>query len=407
MSSRTDLLVRISELYYQQNLSQQDISKITGISRPTISRLLDEAKETGVVEIIVHSPINKNPQLSHLVRTTFGLRDAVIVAGDYEFDQSLTRCAHCAVDFLSTVLENNMSIGISWGRALEALCDVLEPTDYSDYYNVTVVQMVGCLGTGNPRVDGLELALRLSKKVHGTYSNIYAPVYVDSELVYSYLTAEPQIEATLKKAGSVDIILTGIGSLNDANGSLYKSGCYNAEERKELMRRGAVSSLLGRMFDINGNEVQLDSRYVISAPLEAMRTRSASTPAPKRQSARLPPCAESTSTYWSRTRHSPAACWKWKALPFPNKHPFLESTNTATAVLVFSFLSFLYHNQFILYPSWDCLLQTVIQHDNTLGAFAANHLVKAVAPFLQRIDRGDDLFRYDCACRQKLQSLDP
>ncbi|MFR1150587.1 MAG: MarR family transcriptional regulator [Butyricicoccus sp.] len=59
MSSRTDLLVRISELYYQQNLSQQDISKITGISRPTISRLLDEAKETGVVEIIVHSPINK------------------------------------------------------------------------------------------------------------------------------------------------------------------------------------------------------------------------------------------------------------------------------------------------------------------------------------------------------------
>ena len=274
MSSRTDLLVRISELYYQQNLSQQDISKITGISRPTISRLLDEAKETGVVEIIVHSPINKNPQLSHLVRTTFGLRDAIIVAGDYEFDQSLTRCAHCAVDFLSTVLENNMSIGISWGRALEALCDVLEPTDYSDYYNVTVVQMVGCLGTGNPRVDGLELALRLSKKVHGTYSNIYAPVYVDSELVYSYLTAEPQIEATLKKAGTVDIILTGIGSLNDANGSLYKSGCYNAEERKELMRRGAVSSLLGRMFDINGNEVQLDSRYVISAPLEAMRTPS-------------------------------------------------------------------------------------------------------------------------------------
>ena len=50
MSSRTDLLVRISELYYQQNLSQQDISKITGISRPTISRLLDEAKETGVLK---------------------------------------------------------------------------------------------------------------------------------------------------------------------------------------------------------------------------------------------------------------------------------------------------------------------------------------------------------------------
>ena len=78
MSSRTDLLVRISELYYQQNLSQQDISKITGISRPTISRLLDEAKETGVVEIIVHSPINKNPQLSHAC----------------SYDLRFTRCNH-------------------------------------------------------------------------------------------------------------------------------------------------------------------------------------------------------------------------------------------------------------------------------------------------------------------------
>ncbi len=268
MDNRIDLLVRIAELYYQQGLSQQEISKMMGISRPTISRLLDEAKETGVVEIIVHSPITKHPQLSYALRTAFGLRDAIVIAGEYDFDKALVRCAKCAVHFLKTVLDNNMSIGISWGRALEALCDVMEP---SDYYNVNVVQMVGCLGTGNPRVDGLELALRLSKKVNGAYSNIYAPVYVDSELVYSYLVAEPQIETTLKKALSVDIVLTGIGSLDDPNGSLYQSGCYSEADRAELMRRGAVSSLLGRMFDINGCEVQLDGRYVISAPLEVMR----------------------------------------------------------------------------------------------------------------------------------------
>lgn len=267
MSNRVDLLVHISELYYQQELSQQEISQIMGISRPTVSRLLDEAKETGVVEVIIHSPIVKHPKLSYALRTEFGLRDAIVVSGNYEFDKALARCAKCAAHFLNTVLENNMSIGISWGRALEALCNAVEP---SEYYNVNVVQMVGCLGTGNPRVDGLELALRLSKKVGGTYSNIYAPVYVDSELVYSYLVAEPQIETTLKKALSVDIVITGIGSLDDPNASLYQSGCYSPEDRGELMRRGAVSSLLGRMFDINGKEVQLDGRFVISAPLEAM-----------------------------------------------------------------------------------------------------------------------------------------
>ena len=65
MSNRVDLLVHISELYYQQELSQQEISQIMGISRPTVSRLLDEAKETGVVEVIIHSPIVKHPKLSY------------------------------------------------------------------------------------------------------------------------------------------------------------------------------------------------------------------------------------------------------------------------------------------------------------------------------------------------------
>lgn len=268
MENRTELLVHVSELYYQQELSQQQISRILNLSRPTISRLLEEAKEVGVVEIIVHSPIVKHAQLSNALRTGFGLRDAVVLSGNYDYAKSLARCAEEAARFLTTVLDNNQSIGISWGRALEALCNALRA---AEYYNVNVVQMVGCLGTGNPRVDGLELALRISKKLGGTYSNIYAPVYVDSELVYTYLVSEPQIEATLKKALSADIVLTGIGSLDDPNGSLYAAGCYSPEDRAELMRRGAVSSLLGRMFDAEGREVTLDNRYVIAAPLESMR----------------------------------------------------------------------------------------------------------------------------------------
>lgn len=268
MDNRSQLLVHVSELYYQQGLNQQEISKIMNLSRPTISRLLDEAKATGIVEIIVHSPIEKNPKLSYVLRTAFGLRDTIVIAGDFEYEKALSRCAQTAAHFLATVLDNNMSIGISWGRALEALCDAIKP---AQYYNINVVQMVGCLGTGNPRVDGLELAIRLSKKLDGTYSNIYAPVYVDDELVYSYLIRESQIESTLKKALSADVVITGIGSLDDPNGSLYQAGCYSPEDRAELMRRGAVSSILGRMFDKDGKEVRLENRYVISAPLDSMR----------------------------------------------------------------------------------------------------------------------------------------
>lgn len=267
MDKKVDLLVRVSELYYEQGLNQSAIADILGTSRPTVSRLLDEAKEDGVVEFIVHSPIKKDPQLSHRLRVNLGLREAIVVSGNYDYEKGLSRCCEAANQLFSTIIENNKTVGITWGSALKILCDLIEP---KDYYNVNVVQMVGCLATGNPNLDGLELALRMAKKLGGTYSNIYAPIYVESEVVYSYLVAEPQIEATLKRAMHTDIILTGIGSL-DSNTTLQKAGYLTDRDRIDLIGRGAVGHLLAHPFDKDGNEIPLIGRFAISAPLEAMR----------------------------------------------------------------------------------------------------------------------------------------
>jgi deoxyribonucleoside regulator len=267
MEERTELLVRVAELYYEQGLNQSDISDILGTSRPTVSRLLDEAKEAGVVEIIVHSPIRKDPQLSHELRTALGLREAVVISGSYDYEKGLYRCCEAAIQFFNTIIENNKTIGITWGAAPKFLCDIMEP---HEYYNVNVVQMVGCLGTGDPNMDGLELALRMSKSLGGTYSNIYAPIYVESETVYSYLVAEPQIEATLKKAMHTDIILTGIGSLDEST-TLQKAGYLTDRDRADLISKGAVGHLLARPFNQEGVEIPIQGKYTIGAPLEAMR----------------------------------------------------------------------------------------------------------------------------------------
>ena len=266
MEDRTDLLVRASELYYEQGLNQNEIAKILSISRPTVSRLLDEAKESGVVEIIVHSPIRKDPELSFALRNTLHLKDAIVISGVYDYPKALRRCCEAASQFFNTIMENNKTVGISWGSTPQHLCEVLEKREY---YNVNVVQMVGCLGTGNPNVDGIELALRMSKRLGGTYSNIYAPIYVGNEVVYSYLVSEPQIAATLDRANHVDIVLTGIGSLDEST-TLQQAGYLTDRDRMELIGRGAVGHLLARPYDAEGREVQMNGRYVIGAPLAAL-----------------------------------------------------------------------------------------------------------------------------------------
>ena len=47
------LMVKVCDLYYNGNVSQQQIAAMLNLSRPTVSRLLVSAREKGIVQITV------------------------------------------------------------------------------------------------------------------------------------------------------------------------------------------------------------------------------------------------------------------------------------------------------------------------------------------------------------------
>lgn len=53
---KSKLSIEVAELYYQLNYSQQQISEHLKISRPTVSRLLQYAREKGYVQIKIADP---------------------------------------------------------------------------------------------------------------------------------------------------------------------------------------------------------------------------------------------------------------------------------------------------------------------------------------------------------------
>jgi len=100
MENHVRSLIHIAELYYQEGLSQSAIEEILSTSRASVSRLLDEAKARGIVEIIVHSPISKDPELSSRLRSRLNLRDAIVVTGGMSPDKTLQDCSEVTVQFL-------------------------------------------------------------------------------------------------------------------------------------------------------------------------------------------------------------------------------------------------------------------------------------------------------------------
>lgn len=263
MSVKTSQIIRAAELYYERNLSQQEVAKILGTSRTSVSRLLADARENGVVEITINRPVEKHPQLSEQIRQQFNLRDAVVVDSGTEYKSTLRNVGEAAAELLLSVISDEQTIGISWGRTLHHMVEALTATATS---GIEVIQMLGSLGQGNPRIDGPDLARRMAEKLDGRYYYVHAPAVVENSDLRDQLMQQTQIRQTLERVADADICLLSVGALADEESSLLRTGYLTAEERDHYLQQGAVGHLLAKMIDISGNEIENYNRRVVAVP---------------------------------------------------------------------------------------------------------------------------------------------
>lgn len=268
MNRDDNLLKYVAELYYNRGLSQQEIGSIIGASRPTVSRILENAKNQGIVKITVESTVSKNNKLSNKLRDAFGLKDAVVVRGSFDFDKAIELCGKAVASILPAYLQTGMSIGVSWGRSINSVVDAIEEDAYE---GINVCQMVGCMSTGNPDNNGFSTAQRLARKMHGNFSSINTPLFIEGVEVYNYLINEPLVNDALIKSCNVDLCINGVGSASDPKNSIYQSGYNDYYALGRYVDKGAVASFVGSYIDINGNRVDVDNIYNIATPLSIVK----------------------------------------------------------------------------------------------------------------------------------------
>src|SRR5215213_2455070 len=73
------LLSKVATLYYLRDETQQEIAERLHISRPKVSRLLQEAQEQGIVRITISPPTGLHLALETELETRFGLEEVQVV----------------------------------------------------------------------------------------------------------------------------------------------------------------------------------------------------------------------------------------------------------------------------------------------------------------------------------------
>ncbi|MFS0779122.1 sugar-binding transcriptional regulator [Neobacillus sp. 3P2-tot-E-2] len=263
-------VIEAAKLYYLLDHNQNDIAKILGVSRPTVSRLLQQAKEKGIVQINIMDPTEDVESLTAQLEKKFNLKRA-IVAPIPQFENHIIKnyLGEKAALYLDEIVKDQDIIGVTWGTTLYHIAVELRQKFVKD---VKVVQLKGGVSHAETNNYASEILYLFGKAYNTSPLNLPLPAIVDHIVVKQAMEADRHIKKILELGKKANIALFTIGSIK-TDSLLFQMGYFTESDQKALNEK-AVGDICSRFFDSKGEvcDESLNER-TLGVKLEDLRKK--------------------------------------------------------------------------------------------------------------------------------------
>ena len=262
-------MVDICEQYYLKGRNQQDIAEDLGLSRPSVSRLLSQARAEGIVTITVHNPYSNEQRYAVQLEKRFGLHKAIVVSVPESDVSSFTKAqAEAASYLLDCELRDGDILGVMGGITLNKISSQISEISRND---ITVVPLIGGWGPVSAMWQANLNVRNFGARWNCQYSQLNAPAIVSSSAAKDVLMEEPEIQAILSLASRSSVALVGIGNVAE-NSSLFDSGLLTSSDISRLQELEIVASLCNFFLDREGNSIEfIDASRTIGIETNQLR----------------------------------------------------------------------------------------------------------------------------------------
>lgn len=246
-------IARSAWLYYIEELTQNQIAEKLGVSRSTVIRLLQRAKESGLVTISL-GVSQETFELERNLEKRFGLRTVRIVP---EADDATTQrrwLGQVAAGTVQEMARKDSILAVSWGRTLRAMADSLKGE--VSVPGMKTVALIGGLHNADRGTNPYEVAEIVGQFFSAPARALYAPVYVRNAETAAGLISDPGLNEALDMARRASLVVFSVGSLSE-RATMLQLGYINATEKEFLERQGAVGDIATRWIDAKGRSVEL------------------------------------------------------------------------------------------------------------------------------------------------------
>jgi DNA-binding transcriptional regulator LsrR (DeoR family) len=234
--------------FYLEGVSKSDIATELGLSRFKVARILDWARDTGLVRIELDTRGEIDLDLSVRLRAAYGLRHCVVVDAPQDDDVLLrTALGRAAAELLAEIVEPGDVLGLAWARSIMAMRTSLTRLPACD-----VVQLTGALSL--PSDDSsIELVRDLARKSNGQGFFYYAPMVLPDEATARALRTQPDIARAIERYPDVTKAVIGVGAWQRGLSTVVDA--LTEQERREVYDLGVRAELSGVQIDGDGHPV--------------------------------------------------------------------------------------------------------------------------------------------------------
>ncbi|MET0454357.1 MAG: sugar-binding domain-containing protein [Mycobacterium sp.] len=258
----------IARRYYLEGRTRIQIAEEFGLSRFKVARMLDEAIESGMVEIKIHNPGSIDVELSTALQKRYGLEHAYAVTADSSnAADHVDAVARAMADLLQSILRDGDVVGVDCGRTLTHIAPYLTSLPRCD-----VVQLTGMAGTITS--NGTDLVRRISEVSGGESWPLYAPLVVTDARTAQSLGDNLQIRDTIARQAGVSCAIVSVGAWTAGASQVYES--LTPDEQEALAAAGVCGETCALLMDADGTRIAgLDERRmgIDESVLRAIPTR--------------------------------------------------------------------------------------------------------------------------------------
>ena len=254
-----ELMIVAAWLYYDEKLTQGQIAEKLSLSRVGVTRLLQKARQEGIVEFRLTKSLPLQYSLSWQLQKRHGLKQ-VVIANTYECeDETFDAVGTAAARYLGEVTSPECRLGIvGWSKTLSYMVPHLKPLN--DARPAVVNELVGSfVGKANT----YNVSIRVAEALRVPIDILPVPAMVRNEAARDAILSEPAISRALRHARRCDVVFVGLGHVGP-DWTMVARGHLTPEEADYVRGKGAIGDIVGRYYDKYGRHVvtHLDGRMI-------------------------------------------------------------------------------------------------------------------------------------------------